>query len=165
VSVDIAHPLTFVSILFSLSGIDGGSFILVNNTNSIPVVAKETFMPVINNGSLIAYDRSSATININGNTLAFIYFLVADRNVIPPIYYDVNNGILNQTAQYSNPRFGVNYIKNKARNVTFKITGLDPLRSYDFFAYITNLNQINNPSSFHLAFTTKGKFNDCFKFF
>lgn len=158
IAVDVNHPLTSVNIMFSIAGIDGPSFILLNNTLSIPIVPRETFMPTISSAYVVSFDRSSAKITINGNTLAFVYYMVADRNVIPPIYSDVKNSILNQTALYSNPRFGVNYIKTRTRNVTFTITGLDPLRSYDFFVYITNLNQVYNPAYYSLNFTTKGNF-------
>lgn len=112
------------------------------------------FLPVISTGSVTTTDRSSATLYLTSNTLAFIYFMIADTRVPVPAFADVKSQTNTELMSYSNPIFGVNYVKTGAFDVTIKVTGLQPQHDYDFYAYIVNLNQVSNPVYLKLSFST-----------
>jgi hypothetical protein len=67
------------------------------------------------------------------------------------------NQTVNQTLEYSDPIFGVTYIKQTPKTINFTVSDLTPGRSYQIYAYIMNLNQINNPAYLELDFATNGK--------
>jgi len=129
-----------VEVTFSIGGTDGPSFTLPVVTLNIPIVARELFLPEVVAGSVLSTTRTSAEIQIQGNTLAFLYFMVADLYVPVPIFSDVRDKVENETLSYSNPSFQVTYIKTASRTVTFTLEGLEPGKDYDFYCYIVNLN-------------------------
>lgn len=155
VTVDIAHPLTNVVIQYSIGGTDGPSYILPSTTLTIPIFGQETIIPTILSGSVLSTDRSSAQIQNQGNTLASVYYMIADKNVPAPTYNDVRSRAINDTLKYSNPIYGVAYIKTITRILDVTIPNLSPGRDYDFYAYIVNLNNVTDYISFPLTFSTK----------
>ncbi len=155
--VDVNHPLTTVVISYTIGGTDGPSYILPFPTLTIPIVAKETILPQISSGSVLATDRSNSNITLQGNTLAFIFYMVADKHVPPPTYNDVRSQAINDTLKYSNPIYGVAYIKSLTRVLNLTIPKLNPGRDYDFYAYIVNLNNVTDFVSFPLTFSTHSK--------
>jgi len=153
-TVDITHALTNVQVFFTLGGYDGPSYILASDTLTIPIVAKETFLPVINSGYIEDTTRSSVTFNVSANTLSFIYFVIGYKNMPVPTFSDVKWKVDNTTLSYSKPVFNEDYIKRSPKNISITVTDLSPGRDYEIYAYIMNLNQIENPAYLKLSFST-----------
>ena len=100
--------------------------------------------------------RTTVSISIFGSTLSFLYYMLANEYVPIPIFNNVKNQTLNSTLNYSNPSFGIEYVRTKPGNVTFTIDQLTPGKNYDLYFFILNLNQIYNPTYFKLSFQTLG---------
>lgn len=142
---------------FTLAGTDGASFELVADYIHIPIIAKEGFLPSILSASVVSTDRSTATFTVTTNTLSFIYYVIAYKNMPVPTFADVSGKVANQTLEYSKPIFGETYIKKTPKEVTFTVSALTPGRDYQIYAYVMNLNQIYNPIYQRLDFSTNSK--------
>lgn len=158
-TVDITHALTNVEVFFTLGGYDGPSYVLASDTLTIPITAKETFLPVISSGFIETTTRSTVTFNVTANTLSFIYFAIGYKNMPVPTFTDVKWKVDNTTLSYSKPVFDEDYIKRSPKNISITVSDLEPGRDYDIYAYIMNLNQISNPAYLKLSFSTKGNFH------
>lgn len=106
--------------------------------------------------TLVTAKKTSATIQIDGTTLAFIYFVIGNNGMPVPTFPGVQNTTANLTLEYSNPIYNVTYIKLNPRTVVFDIPNLKPGIYYVLYAYIMNLNRIFNPQISILRFYTLG---------
>ena len=74
-----------------------------------------------------------------------------------PTFINVQNQTENATLSHSNPIYGVAYVKQTPKNITFSVSGLEPNLDYDVYIYVMNLNQLNNDTYTKLQFSTNRK--------
>ena len=101
----------------------------------------------------------TASFEITGSTLAFIYYVYGNIGMPPPLFPNVQNATFNQTLNYSNPAYGVNYITDAATPLGFTISDLTPGITYSIYFYIMNLNRVYQDQWYRLNFTTQCKKN------
>lgn len=116
--------------------------------------APETSTPNIISITTDATTKTTATITIEGTTLAFIYYVFGNRGMLPNSFQGTQNATYNETLEYSNPIYNVTYLKLNPRTVTFTISDLSPGIEYVLYAYIMNLNRIYNLTYAELSFKT-----------
>ena len=135
---------------------DKDSFDLDFTTKTIPIVAEVVVDPSILSSSVITVKKTNVKIKLTTDQLGFIYYVVADKNMPVPIFTDVRDKINNNTLKYSNPIFGVTYVKSLTLTVEFEIKGLVPNHDYQVFAFIMNMNKLFSKSPKILSFKTLG---------
>lgn len=113
-------------------------------------------MPSLTSYAVTKKNQVSATFHLVGTTLAFVYYVYGHIGMPEPLFSDVQSQAFNETLNYSDPVYGVTYIKNTARDVDFTLTRLTPGISYTIYFYIMNLNKVFNPQAYQLNFTTDG---------
>ena len=83
--------------------------------------------------------RSTVRINITVSTLSFVYYVIANRFMPEPSFSNVqsqNQGQqFNLNLTYSDPIYGVRYVKRTPKNITFTVTGLTPDMDYDVYIH------------------------------
>ncbi|EGR28803.1 hypothetical protein IMG5_168390 [Ichthyophthirius multifiliis] len=98
--------------------------------------------------------RSSVKLTIKGSQKGFLFFIIANQRIPIPTFLDVKNQKFNYTLSFSNPLFGINYIRRTDKKATFLIYDLKPDIDYEIYMFIMNMNNIENKTYKKIAFRT-----------
>ena len=120
----------------------------------INISQKITLAPEIKSYSLANLSRSTVTLSVTTNDIGFIYWNAADMHITPPNFTEVSKRLITEKNKYSNPIYGVSYVKQTPFSIVFTISGLSAGKDYELFAYFMNLNQISTVNYSKLYFQT-----------
>jgi len=123
---------------------------------SINIVKSVFTVPKIIVTDVVSITRSKATFEITGDSLGFIFYVVANRYISVPSFLGVKKKNLNAVIYNdSKPVYGEGYIKDLVNyKATIEIGGLDTEFEYDIYFFIMNMNNVHNPTYEKITFRT-----------
>lgn len=98
--------------------------------------------------------RTTITLTITANQKGFIFYTVANKRIPLPEFPSLHSPSSNYTLSFSNPIYGVNYIRKTSLTTEFKISDLTPGIDYEIYFYIMNMNLVNQPLYSKISFFT-----------
>ncbi|EAS00909.2 transmembrane protein, putative (macronuclear) [Tetrahymena thermophila SB210] len=98
--------------------------------------------------------RTSVTLSIQADQKGFLFYVVANKRIPTPTFISTSQPSSNYTLSFSNPIYGVNYIRKTNLQTQFTITNLNAGIDYEIYIYIMNMNLVNNANYYKLAFST-----------
>lgn len=121
---------------------------------SIAIREQEFRKPKILDYNTIEVTRSTATFQIYGDIKGFIYFVYGDQHMPDPLFNNTQFPSDNLTLSYSNPHYGIDYIRSNLLDITFTITDLQANHDYEIFVFIMNMNRVSNHKFQKIYFQT-----------
>ncbi|KAL4482744.1 hypothetical protein ABPG73_021404 [Tetrahymena malaccensis] len=98
--------------------------------------------------------RTSVTLSIQADQKGFLFYVVANKRIPSPTFISTSQPSSNYTLSFSNPIYGVNYIRKTNLQTQFTITNLTAGIDYEIYIYIMNMNLVNNANYYKLSFST-----------
>ena len=145
-----------ITLYLSLDGQDSQSYILNTQVVVIKIIPIEYRKPNILAATLVSTDISTATFSLFTDIKGFIFYIYADQHMPDPTFEFAQSRVFNQTLNYSNPLFGLSYVRTDDFNVNFTLQNLIQNHDYEVFIFVMNMNQVINPVHSKIYFKTLG---------